>query len=245
MLLNIAERKSLCEAVVEHVAGRAPVIVHTGCMGTAETIALTRHARSAGATVASIIVPYFFTLEDDSLFKHFVSVANAVPDWPILLYAFPGNAKNDISAQLLERLLAAAPNIVGIKSSNTDLLRLQAYLAVGGPEFLTVCGVDGLMLPALALGAQAQISGNSNAFPEIFCALYDAFAAGDMARARMQQQRINRVRQILKDGLHPAYFKAALNLRGVAAGWVRPPMRELTDHELRALEREISESGFI
>ena len=237
MLLSLAERKVLCEVVVDQVAGRVPVIAHSGCISTADTIDLTRHAASVGATAASVIVPYFFTFDDDSLYTHFVSVANAAPDLPVFLYAFPGNAKNDISATLLERLIAAAPNLVGIKSSNPNLFRLQEYLQVGGEEFLTFCGVDGLMLPALALGAKAQVSGNSNVCPETFCALYDAFATGDMARARSLQQVVNRIRAVLRDGITPAYFKAGLAMRGVPAGYVRPPMQELASEQQRRVKQ--------
>jgi dihydrodipicolinate synthase/N-acetylneuraminate lyase len=179
------------------------------------------------------------------LFGHFVSIAKAVPDFPILLYTFPGNAKNDISPGLLERLLGAAPNIVGIKVSNTNLLRLQEYLAVGGEGFLTFCGADGLMLPALALGVQGQVPGNANAFPKVFCGLYDAFMAGEIEQARSYQRMVNHIRLLLRDGLHPAYYKAALKLRGVPAGLVRPPMRELTSAELEELERRIHGLGLL
>jgi dihydrodipicolinate synthase/N-acetylneuraminate lyase len=244
MQLSLAERRTLCETVVEHVADRVPVIMHTGCISTAETIELTRHAESAGATAASIITPYFYTFDDDSLFGHFVSVASAVPDLPIFLYAFPGNTKNDISPALLRRLVDAAPNIVGIKSSNVDLLRLQGYIEAGGEEFLVFCGVDGLMLPALAVGAKAQVSGNSNVFPETFLALYEAFVAGDLERARSRQQVINRIRAVFRDGITPAYFKTGLRLRGIPAGRVRPPMRELTSEESAEVERQFGTLEF-
>ena len=237
MLLSLAERKALCEVVVDQVAGRVPVIAQTGCISTADTVELTRHAASVGATAASVIVPYFFSFDDDSLFAHFMSVAKAVPDLPIFLYTFPGNAKNDISPALLGRLLRAAPNIVGIKSSNPDLVRFQEYIQVGGEGFLAFCGVDGLMLPALALGAKGHVSGNSNVLPETFHALYEAFVAGDMERARSLQESINRIRAVLKDGITPAYYKAGLKLRGVPAGYVRPPVRELTPEERREVEQ--------
>lgn len=245
MMLSLEERKSLCEVAVEHAAGRAPVVAHTGCISTADTIRLTDHAGSAGATAAAVIVPYFYTFDEDSLYNHFVSVAKAVPGFPIFLYTFPGNAKNDISVTLLKRLRCAVPNIVGIKSSNADLLRFQEYVEVGGEGFTPLFGVDGLMLPALAVGALGQVSGNANPFPELFCALYDAFAAGDIELAREQQQLINQVRLVLKDGLHPARLKAALALRGIPAGRVRPPMRELAPEELQETERGIRELGLI
>ena len=243
-LLSLEEHKALCETVVEHVAGRVPVIAHTGCIGTADTVDLTRHAESIGATAAAMIVPYFFTFDDESLFAHYVTIANAVPGLPLFVYAFPGNAKNDISPGLLRRLLDAAPNIAGIKLSSLDLMRFQEYVAAGGEGFVPVIGADGLMLPALTLGAAGQISGNANVFPEAFCALYDAFMAGDVERARSHQRAINRIRPVLRDGLHPAYFKAALALRGVPAGRVRPPMRELTEREMVELKRDMDALEF-
>ncbi len=245
MLLTLGERKALCEAVVEHVAGRVPVIAHTGCIRTAETIELTRHARDVGATAASMIVPYFFSLDDEALFRHFTAIAEAVPDFPLFLYTFPGNAKNDISASLFERLLRAAPNIVGIKSSNPSLIRLQEYIEVGGDRVAVFCGVDGLMLPALTLGARGQISGNANVFPEVFCDLYEAFLSGDQLRALSLQRLVNRIRAVFRDGVTPAYFKAGLRLRGISVGRVRAPMRELKPEESQAVEEGLRALGLI
>jgi 4-hydroxy-tetrahydrodipicolinate synthase len=243
MLLDLTERRRLAETVVEHAAGRAPVMIHTGCITTADTIALTRHAKSCGATAASVITPYFHALDDDSLFEHFRAVAASVPDFPIFLYAFPANARNNISPDLVKRLRAAAPNIVGMNSSNSDMLRFQEYLKAGGEKFIVLCGVDGLMLPALAVGAKGQVSGNANVFPELFADLRRAFFAGDMETARAKQRTINEVRGVLKDGLHPAYFKAALEMRGVHCGRVRPPMRALSPQELGAMRSALSELG--
>jgi len=245
MLLSVDERKALCEAVVEHVAGRVPVMAHTGCISTRDTVELVRHAAAAGATAASVIVPYFFSFDDDSLFGHFVSVAGAVPDLPIFLYTFPGNARNDVSPALLSRLLRTAPTIVGIKSSNPDLVRLREYVEMGGEGFLVCCGVDGLMLQGLALGAKAQVSGNANVFPETVRALYEAFVAGDVERARSLQELVNRMRAVFHDGVTPAYFKAGLRLRGVPAGRVRPPLRELSPEELAEVERGLGALGLI
>lgn len=241
--LSLEERETLCEAVVEKVAGRVPVIVHAGCITTNDTIRLARHARSAGAAAAAIIPPFFYTLDDESLFRHYTSVAASAPDFPIFLYAFPENAKNDISPGLLRRLRRSAPNIVGIKVSNPDLLLLQEYVRIGGSEFVVLNGVDGLMLAALSVGARGQVSGHSNVYPEPFLDLYAAFRAGDLEQASLHQQAIDRIRSVLADGLHPAYFKAALSLRGVPAGKVRAPMREITQQERASIETGLRQLG--
>jgi len=245
MLLDLGERKALCEAVLAQVNGRVPVIVHTGCIDTRSTIELSRHASAAGANLLSAIVPYFFTLSEEQVYRHFLSVAESVPDMPFLLYAFPGNAKNDISPALLGRLLQASPNIVGIKSSNDDLVRFQEYVQVGGEGFIPCFGVDELMLGGLVLGSQAQISGNANSFPEPFIQLYNAFQTGDIQRAQQLQKLVNAIVDIHHAGQTPAFFKASLKLRGVRTGKVRPPMRELTPAELEEVKHKVMALGLL
>jgi 4-hydroxy-tetrahydrodipicolinate synthase len=243
LLLSLDERKALTECVVQQSAGRAPVIVHTGCLTTADTVELTRHAQAAGAMAASAITPYYYTFDDEALFNHFLSVARAVPDFPISMYSFPGNAKNSISLGLFLRLRSAADNLVAIKLTDVDLLRFQEYVEAGGVDFSPLSGVDGLALAALSVGSVGQVSGNANAFPELFRALFDAFAAGNMEEARRQQRMINRIRSILKDA--PVYFKAALMLRGIVGGRMRPPMRELTSDECFAMESGLRQLGLV
>jgi len=239
MMLSLDERRQVLETVVAQTNGRVPVIAHTGCIDTSSTVALSQHAAAAGADVVSAIVPYFFTFGEEQLYRHFLTVAESVSTTPVLLYAFPGNAKNDISPALLGRLLQAAPNIVGIKSSNDDLDRFQNYVQVGGANFTGCFGVDELMLGGLAFGAKAQISGNSNAFPEPFVQLYNAFVAGEWARAQQLQQVVNAVIKLHPGGRTTAFFKATLGLRGVDAGRVRPPMCELTADEMAAVKQTV------
>jgi 4-hydroxy-tetrahydrodipicolinate synthase len=225
MLLSLEERMQLAEAVVDQAAGRISVLVHTGAISTAETIALTLHAKQIGADGASIITPYFYSYDDEALFAHYAAIACAVPDFPLSLYVYPGNAKQDISIELFTRLRMAAPNYVAIKLSNIDLIHFQEYALAGGPDFSPLCGVDGLALAALAVGAVGQVSGNANVFPNPFCRLYRAFAEDDLREAQRQQQMIQRIRGLFKDNL--AYFKAALSWRDLPVGGPRPPIRDL------------------
>jgi len=245
MLLSLEERRAALETVVDTAAGRIPVVAHVGCISTADTVALAQHAVACGTDAVSAVAPYFFPLDDESLYAHYCTVAQAIPHEPVFLYTIPDNARNDISPSLLRMLRQANPNIVGIKVSNPNLLRFQEYQEVGGEDFAVFCGTDGLMLPALALGAKGQVAGNSNVFPEPFCKLYQAFQCGNLAEARRQQRQINVIRLALGDGLHPAAFKAVLPLRGLPAAYVRPPMRELTAAEELKLKADIARLGLL
>jgi 4-hydroxy-tetrahydrodipicolinate synthase len=241
MLLSGEERKQLIEAVVEQAAGRVKVLAHTGSITTTETVDLSCHARDAGADGVSVITPYFYSLDEQALFTHYLAVANAVPDFPVSLYCYPGNAKHEISSALLRRLCVAAPNIVAIKSSSPDLIRFQEYVQSSDEGFNPLCGVDALALPALSIGAKGQVSGNANVFPETFRRLYDAYAAGNLVECRRQQMIINRIRAVFHDNL--VWFKAAMALRGIPVGPPRPPLRDLTPHERAELEAGVNRLG--
>jgi len=242
-LLKTSERKALAEIIVEAVAGRVPVIIQTGAMSTALTVELTRHAQTIGADAAGIITPYFYSFDDLSLRRHFLEVAQAVPDFPLFLYNFPANAGNIISPKLLADLHEKAPNIVGLKNSDGDLTVFQDFVEMG--DFIILNGHDGLMLPALAIGSKGQVSGNSTAFPEPFVALYQAWQKGDIDEARSHQRFINRLRDATMDTRYLAVVKRALEWRGIPAGPVRSPQRELTPDEERTYRRKLEKLGLL
>ena len=245
MLLSLDERKALLEAVISRVKRKIPIVAHTGCIDTKSTVELTKHASDVGADFVSVIVPYFYTLNDNQIFNHFLATAESAPDTPLLIYTFPGNAKNDISPALLERLRKAAPNIVGVKCSNNDMVRFQDYIRIGGEGFIPCFGVDELMLGSLAFGSHGQVSGNANSFPEPFIQLYEAFEAGNIKLAQQLQQVVNAISRIHHAFTTPAYFKATLQLRGINAGRVRQPMRELTSEELEEVKKEVKRHKLI
>lgn len=224
-LLSLGERRQLAEIVVQTTANRIPVIVHSGAITTAETIALTQHAQQIGADAAAIIPPFYFHYADDALFQHYYAVAQAAPDFPLYLYNNPGVGNNNrLAPALVERLLDACPNIVGMKDSSGSLeLPLQAVQMRGG-NFNTASGGDGMILQGVAAGIDACVSGNANVVPELIVALHQAASAGDWPQARSLQQQLDQVRYLLEDGRDLSLFKAMLARRGLPVGSVRPPL---------------------
>lgn len=241
MLLTMDERKHLTQRVIDLVAGRASVISHVGCVDTASTIELAKHAVECGTDAISAIVPYFFTYDDESIYAHFKAISDVLPHAPLFPYVFPGNAKNDIRPEMFKRMVAELPSVVGIKSSNPDLFKLRGYVNADGGNLSIFCGVDGLMLPGLIEGTCGQVSGNANVFPGLLRNLYDSFHKGDLDAARELQAKIDRIRAVLRDGLYIAYFKVALQEKGIIAhSTVRRPMRDLVAAEYRQLVDELA-----
>ena len=112
------ERIEVVERVVQIVAQRKPVIAQVGHIRTPDAAQLARACVAAGADAISIATPYYYRLDDRTLERYFLDVIDAVPDTtPIYLYNIPQATLNVVSAPLLRRVRAAAPNVVGLKHS--------------------------------------------------------------------------------------------------------------------------------
>jgi 4-hydroxy-tetrahydrodipicolinate synthase len=234
MVLTLAERKKVAERAVSIVSNEVPLLVHVGCNSTAESIELVRHTASIHAQGAAVVTPYFYSYDRTAIAAHYRAIANAVPDLPIFLYYLPSYTHNDLSPSLVVELCTECPNIIGLKHSDSDQIRLQEYRQAVDDHFTLLSGDDSVALAALTLGADGCVTGKSSTFPEMLVAIYEAFCKGDISAARMLQSNLNRLIGGLLDigeGIGLAYFKAALCYRGLDIGGMRPPQRRLTQNE--------------
>lgn len=243
MLLNLEERKLLAEKAVEMVDHAVPVLIHVGTNSTADTIQLAKHAASIKADGIAVVSPSFYSYDQPALFTHFTAVAKTVPDLPMYLYNLPSYVHNELLADLVVELQHTCPNIVGVKHSDEDMIRLQEYRRMSDPDFCILSGDDALEYAALSLGANGCVSGKSSAFPEVTTALFRAFHANDLKTARQQQIKIDMLATVLDlgIGIGLAYFKAALRWRGLDVGNVRAPQRWLTSKEETALRNGLDQ----
>jgi dihydrodipicolinate synthase/N-acetylneuraminate lyase len=123
---------------------------------------------------------------------------------------------------VIERLRDAAPNIAGLKVSDTPFDAARPYLIEGLDVFM---GQEPLALEGMQHGAVGCVSGLATAFPGLVRTL--VHDKDPRAHARVVE---------LRDGLAGIPFLAAMKQvlvdRGVlTSGDVRPPLRGLTDDE--------------
>lgn len=230
--LSAEEREAVAETVVRTAAGRVTVYIHAGAATQAETVRLARHAKAIGADGIGVVTPIFFGANEAELEQYFVTVASGVPDdFPVYLYNIPQCAANDLPTAVALRVADRCPNVVGIKYSYPDFLRTNEYLGIRDGAFSVMQGADRLFLPALAMGCDGVISGVSCVYPEPFVAVYEAFQAGDVPRARRLQRTAIAYCEALKSGANMSYFKEALKRRGVPAGVMRAPQLDLPEAE--------------
>ncbi len=233
-LFSADERKAVAAATVDAVAGRVPVIVHTGAITTAETIELTCHARDIGADAASVITPWYFQHSEEALEAHYRAIFEAAAGFAVYLYNLPKFAVNNLSAALVTRLARDYENCVGLKDSSGDLLTMCAVNHLQDGRFNTAIGPDNLILAGLALGLDCSVSGNSNHFPEIVAGIHDAFHAGDLAGAQSLQRQLKAASDVVGSAGWLTVVKGIMRARGLPVGGVRPPMFVASEETIRA-----------
>ena len=107
--------------MVDQAAGRVPVYFGIGAISTKKCCRLARMAVANGAAAVSVLQPMFLKPTYAELYDHFKTIAESVPETPVLLYNNPGRVGYTLSAQLVEELAHTVPNIVGMKDTSGDI----------------------------------------------------------------------------------------------------------------------------
>lgn len=219
--LTEEEKIKILEVAVEEVNGRVPVYAGTGCITTQETIKLSKIAKEIGVDALSVISPYFVSVSQDDLYRHFSSVAKAV-DLPILLYNIPARTGCSIDVATVKRL-AEYENIVGIKDSSGNFDNTLKYIENTDSRLNVVAGNDSLILWTLRAGGTAAIAGCSNVFPELMVSIYQLWADGKIEEANEAQKKIRPFRNVMQLGNPNSVVKRAVELLGYPVGPAREP----------------------
>jgi dihydrodipicolinate synthase/N-acetylneuraminate lyase len=244
-LLSVQERKEIAETVVSQLKNRVPVIIQTGCITTDQTLELTNYSKSIGADAAGILLPYYYGYNDELLFSYFLEISKAVPDFPLFIYNIPQCTCNNMSSSLFERLLDNIDSIVGIKNSNADIFQDIEFVKIAKGRCSLFIGNDSLLLAGFSIGANGFVSGNASAFPEPFIDIYNTYMDGDLSKLREKQYFIDMLSKVLANGRDNASFKKALSFRGIRAGNVRSPDKDLSDRESQQLKKNLEELGLL
>ncbi len=244
--LDIDEHNEVVSFTVKTVAGRVPVIAGTGGNSTAEAIALTEHAKKAGADISLQVVPYYNKPTQEGLYQHFKAIAEAV-DMPLWLYNVPGRTVADLKNDTVLRL-ARIPNIVGLKDATGDLARAIDLLrrlpdVAGDKEFAVYSGNDDSALALMLVGGAGVISVTANLMPKEMHEMAQAAISGDVARARALNNRLMPLHQKLFCEPNPVAPKWALYRMGLIGSCIRLPLTVLSDANQTVVEQAMREAG--
>jgi dihydrodipicolinate synthase/N-acetylneuraminate lyase len=232
ILFSLDERRDAADDFVAAAHHRLAVIVQCGAQTTHDTVALAEHAATIGAAGVAVIPPPYFLLDADAIWAHLDAAADACAPTPFYVYEYAPRSGYAVPVEVVERLRASAPNLAGLKVSDSPFDRVQPYLLPGLDVFI---GAEGLIARGMAAGAVGAVSGLAAAFPELTIAA----VANRTAEA---SERAARVRSTLDIAPLHATLKWILQLRGVAIdGAVRAPLPPLTTEQRETLQRLVED----
>lgn len=251
--LSHEEHQRVIECVVQTVqkcaaSRKVTVVAGTGSNATSEALSLTRHAKQVGADAALMVNPYYNKPTQEGLYRHFMTVADAV-DLPIVLYNIPGRTGITMTPATVARLAQHA-NVVAIKEATGSLdiaSEIASTTGVGGDQakIAIVSGDDSLTLPLMSVGATGVISVLSNLIPDRVKALVDAAAGGDFAEARRLHLSLFALFKVMFIQTNPIPIKAAMAMCGRDTGELRLPMCEMSPSHHTQLRESLQEHGLL
>lgn len=190
--MNASERMALAEAAVAAVDHRVPVLIGVGSTSTREAIELAKHAEACGADGVVVINPYYWKVGSVNLEDYYHQIASGIR-LPVIIYNFPGLTGQDMTPEIVKRLVLQNENIVGIKDTIDSVGHLRTMIntvKAVRPEFSVFCGYDDHLLNTLLLGGDGSITASINFAPELSVGIYNAFRKGDLATAAMLNKKL-------------------------------------------------------
>lgn len=247
--IGLSERLRQTEALVESGVAGEKLMPGTGTCALADTIELTKQAVELGAGGVLLMPPFYFKgVSDDGLFAYVSELIDAVADerLRIYLYHIPPQAVIGWSLPLIQRLVAAYPDIVvGLKDSSGDWSNTKAILDTV-PNFAVFPGSELFLMDGLENGGAGCISATANVNPAGIADTIRAYHAGGKDAAADANAAMCAVRSIFQAYAPVPSVKAAVARYSGDPAWnvARAPLSVLPADKSDALFDALDEIGF-
>ncbi|MCF2905792.1 4-hydroxy-tetrahydrodipicolinate synthase [Octadecabacter sp. CECT 8868] len=240
--LSHSEHDQVVETVVEAVNGRFPVVAGAGSNNTAETVRLVKAAKTAGATAALVVTPYYNKPTQRGLIAHFTAAADC--GLPIIIYNIPGRSVVDMTPETMGEL-AKHEMIAGVKDATGDLARVPNQRLSCGADFIQVSGEDPTAIGFNAQGGVGCISVTANVAPALCAQMQEATLKGDYAAALEINDRLMPLHKAIftEPGLVGA--KYGMSLLGMCSEDVRSPLTGLEDSTKEKMRAAMVHAGLL
>jgi 4-hydroxy-tetrahydrodipicolinate synthase len=236
------EHEEVIRVVVEHTAGRVPVIAGAGSNNTAESLRLMQFAKKVGADAALVVTPYYNKPTQRGLYAHFEAL-NAV-GLPIFVYNIPGRSVIDMTPETMGAL-AKLEFIVGVKDATGSMDRVTQQRRECGTDFIQMSAEDASALGFHAHGGVGAISVTANVAPRLCADFQNALMSGDFATALTLQDRLMPLHEAIftEPGLVGAKYGASL--LGKSTEDVRLPLTGLLDETKGKIQAAMRQAGIL
>jgi 4-hydroxy-tetrahydrodipicolinate synthase len=240
-----SDRIELCHTVANHVADDIPIFA--GCMATglSEMLDYAQAYAGAGADIAVITAPGYYTYgvaEIEAIFRRFADNSPL----PVLIYDIPVCAGMKLDLDMVLRL-ADHENVIGLKDSTSDMERFRTMLeALGDRDDLYLLqGKEHLLADSLLAGCSGFVVSLTHINPQAFVGLAQAALSGNTELAQAIQDHITELMNLVNasfDKRPPSstvfhFMDYALRQRGVCENIMLPHEQDCPDWLLENVQQ--------
>ncbi len=225
-MMSEQERKRAAEIIVG-TAEKLETIINVGWASTRESVNMARFVKDIGADCAIAVEPYFYHPTTEGIARHYLDIAEQA-DFPIMAYNIPSFAGNRLPVEILD-LFEQDERVVGIKDSEGDAAKLQAFIERASGDFTVMVGMDSLVSYGICQGARGMMIGSAGIAPGVCTEMYASLVEKKYERAFALQKVLNHFIEAMQIGTFPASIKYMLNVQGLPGGYVRAPLEDLSE----------------
>ena len=234
--LSRQEYEQIVTIAVRTIDHRVPVLSSVG-RSIPEAIELAKIAEAAGIDGLLLMPPYLTGCPPEGI----IAYARAIIEQTKLPVVYYNRANGTLSANHIQELANACPNLIGMKDGTSNMQELNDTIKTVGERLVYLGGAPTAEIISeayLSIGVNTYSSAVFNFVPELALHFYQALRDGDKDSVRriIQEFFIPFVRlRNKKAGYAVSLIKAGAKLIGREAGSVRPPLMMPTEAEIQEL----------
>lgn len=219
--LEPGERLELVKAARRR---KAHLMCGIAAESTRQGMAQLEEATEAGADSVLVMTPTTVARgRDDAMLAYYRAIADR-STIPVFLYSVPNVTGYSLPVELVAQL-SRHKNVIGMKDSSGDVVRLQSIVDATRGDFILYSGASKALTAAIAVGCHGAITGSGNYVPGLVLETLSA-AQENPLEARRLQKRLNRISQDVESHGLPGVIAAA-RAAGLRPGYPREPLKRL------------------
>lgn len=186
------ERCEILKTIVEHTAGRVPVVAGVSDCGTRLVIRNIEYAEAVGADAVVTTMPYYFPTTSQVEQVEFIRSVTAAARLPVMLYNIPSVVGCSLSNEVLDAV-CDIENLCGVKDTSGDETYLMNLMDRYKDKLDVYVGDERLCYTGLRSGASGMVPSLANPFPRVLAAAWRAAKAEDWETCKKHTDLINKM----------------------------------------------------
>lgn len=236
-LISTEQKKQIFEIVKDEVGDKVKLIAQVGSLNIEEASDLAHFVTDLGYDAISAVTPFYYKFDFEEIKDYYNTILEGV-DTQLIIYSIPALTGVNMNLEQFGELFENE-KIIGVKFTAPDFFLLER-LRHAFPDKLIYSGFDEMLLSASVLNVDGAIGSTFNVNGKRAKQIFTLAQSGKIDEAREIQKVTNDlIEEILKNGLYQT-IKEMFETQGVNAGFVRKPMKQLTE-EKAVKARELAE----